>query len=380
MTYVILESIRETILKKLESIAKKASKYGAALEYSLGDTYAKDFDIYEYDEYMHTSVKVDTVTYEVFDLEINSEGVIKKCDSEVLARIEHFENANIVNVFSGEKKLEWTTLKPHCDHCGGNHVKTITFIVKTPDGLKQVGRTCLKDYSGIDPQAIGIFNQIQELVKEYDAEGPDYDFVSSKATRVFEVERTLALAIATVRKQGYVSTTEPGSNKEMIYEMIKHHAEVKKEDVEKAKEIIETVKAMDEEEAYKANLESVKAIFTRDWFKPQLLGYIAYCPVVYDKYLEKKAKRENETTASGYVGSVGDKLTVNVTEAKLMTSWENDFGYTYLYKFSDKDGNVYIWYASKCVGESFKTVKGTVKAHSERDGVKQTVLTRCKVA
>ena len=51
-----------------------------------------------------------------------------------------------------------------------------------------------------------------------------------------------------------------------------------------------------------------------------------------------------------------------------------------MYKFTDNDGNVFIW-ITPCGVETDKTMKltGTVKEHSEFNGVKQTVLTRCKV-
>lgn len=59
---------------------------------------------------------------------------------------------------------------------------------------------------------------------------------------------------------------------------------------------------------------------------------------------------------------------------------DNDFGTTYLYKFADEAGNVFIWYASRPIElQERMTLKATIKAHNERNGVKQTVLTRCKV-
>ena len=48
---------------------------------------------------------------------------------------------------------------------------------------------------------------------------------------------------------------------------------------------------------------------------------------------------------------------------------------------TDAQGNVYIWYASRGIEtRDGMTIKGTVKNHNERDGIKQTVLTRCKAA
>ena len=52
----------------------------------------------------------------------------------------------------------------------------------------------------------------------------------------------------------------------------------------------------------------------------------------------------------------------------------------YLYKFVDEAGNIFIWYASRPIElHERMTLKATIKAHNERNGVKQTVLTRCKV-
>ena len=63
-----------------------------------------------------------------------------------------------------------------------------------------------------------------------------------------------------------------------------------------------------------------------------------------------------------------------------MSTAYNDFGTTYLYKFADEAGNVFIWYASRPIElQERMTLKATIKAHNERNGVKQTVLTRCKV-
>ena len=69
---------------------------------------------------------------------------------------------------------------------------------------------------------------------------------------------------------------------------------------------------------------------------------------------------------------------VEVADMSLLTSWEGDWGYTYLYKIIDTAGNVLIWYASRCI-DAAKKIKATIKDHSERDGVKQTIVTRCSV-
>ena len=64
-----------------------------------------------------------------------------------------------------------------------------------------------------------------------------------------------------------------------------------------------------------------------------------------------------------------------------MTSWDGQYGIIKIYKFMDKDGNVYTWKTSKLVDDIFveMSIIGTVKAHTEFRGIKQTEITRCRV-
>ena len=94
---------------------------------------------------------------------------------------------------------------------------------------------------------------------------------------------------------------------------------------------------------------------------------------------EREAAKDAERHTSQYVGEIGERLTIDVAEMSLLTSWEGDWGWTYLYKIVDVQGNVMIWYASRCIDDA-KKIKATVKNHSERDGVRQTIITRCSVA
>lgn len=101
------------------------------------------------------------------------------------------------------------------------------------------------------------------------------------------------------------------------------------------------------------------------------------------KAAEDSLKAKNST--SEHVGEIGDKIEAEVT-LSFYTCWESDFGYnnvTYLYTFKDEKGNVYTWktgnYINKEKGTKF-SIKGTIKDHSEYKGIKQTVLTRCKIA
>lgn len=114
------------------------------------------------------------------------------------------------------------------------------------------------------------------------------------------------------------------------------------------------------------------------------VGRLAYLPLAHQRYVERKARETAQQTAdkhSEYVGEVGERITVKTETIHLLASWDNQWGVTYLYKLVDVDGNIFIWYASRpCSATGGETIKATVKDHGERNGVKQTIVTRCSIA
>lgn len=109
-------------------------------------------------------------------------------------------------------------------------------------------------------------------------------------------------------------------------------------------------------------------------------------------YIDKIQAAEDEMKAqkstSEYVGHVGDKIEIVVTYTHT-SSWENNFPtnywstrVTHLHTFKDENGNVLTWKTGNHIKADYGTrfkLKGTIKDHSEYKGIKQTVLTRCKL-
>lgn len=101
-----------------------------------------------------------------------------------------------------------------------------------------------------------------------------------------------------------------------------------------------------------------------------------------------KARLEAQKAISQYVGEIGERLEVRATY--LFSGWWEQRSFSgygtetmYCHNFKDADGNVLVWKTTSSLGlddETEVTIKGTVKAHSEYKGEKQTVLTRCKVS
>ena len=106
-----------------------------------------------------------------------------------------------------------------------------------------------------------------------------------------------------------------------------------------------------------------------------------------DNYYNLIQKAENDlrsaNSTSNYLGNEGDKLTLKVTHL-YTASFDNHFGYrestSYIHSFKDEAGNQIIWKTSNPIPEtSIFIITGTVKGYKEYKGIKQTILTRCKL-
>lgn len=97
----------------------------------------------------------------------------------------------------------------------------------------------------------------------------------------------------------------------------------------------------------------------------------------------KAKKLAAEGITSNYVGNIGDKIEV---EVKIEKVFEYKTNYTYygeiynIYIMKDKENNTYVWNTGSWFDkDEVLKLKGTIKEHKEYNGVKQTVLTRCRV-
>ena len=108
------------------------------------------------------------------------------------------------------------------------------------------------------------------------------------------------------------------------------------------------------------------------------------------KGIDAMAARKAEWTAKNaavnatraHVGAVGDKLTVTLI-VKHIVCVESQFGTNYIHICEDEQANIII-YKGKSSGFPLKgetaTIVATVKEHALRDGIKQTIIQRPKLA
>lgn len=91
-------------------------------------------------------------------------------------------------------------------------------------------------------------------------------------------------------------------------------------------------------------------------------------------------KYANVESVSEYIGEIGSREEFTLTVKKAIAIY-GAYGTSTMHIMEDEDGNVFVWTtAAKDLERDVTYVlKGTIKDHKEYRGVKQTVLTRCKV-
>lgn len=390
MLHTIYASQAEEVTKRLDRIAKKAEKYNVSFSYTVSEEHPQDVTVYGFDHITSTTYVVATYTVAAVDVEINCDDFIRANGWTVCAKIEHGSEGNIVTPFGGSAVEDsWYSAPARCDHCGTNRARSVTFMCRNADGeIRQVGRSCLKEYTGISPNTAVMWADVRNLLDSQEMDCDVETFAARGAIKMFDVETVLALAVDSIKDHGYIKSDCPNSTRSQIQDGIKK-AKPSAEAAAKAQAIKAwLVHLMDDGDVVLGPERDCMALAKSGWAKMHHFGRLAYMPLAYDRYMERKAAEEKKAAAaaaarasSDYVGGVGQRITIQTADAKLVTSWDTQFGTTYLYKFTDAAGNVFVWYASRSIElKDGMMLVGTVKDHTTYDGIKQTVLTRCKVA
>ena len=91
---------------------------------------------------------------------------------------------------------------------------------------------------------------------------------------------------------------------------------------------------------------------------------------------ERAEKLEADRNASQHVGTVGERRDFDLSVERVF-SFESQFGPVYISICRDADQNVVVYKGSKPFERGAQiNVKATIKAHDQRDGVNQTLISR----
>ena len=398
MMYLIPIENMESFEKKIARIRRKAERAQVDFSYQRLEPIQKETDL--------PGVTVECVPVMV-ECKIHYENWI------VIAVLDHHEVGNVIHLVEGEWRpsaelalpSRFRTAKSFCEHCNTmrSRNKTVVIYNTQTKQFKQVGTTCLREYTGgIDAEAIAAFEEAIKSPEEFLG-------VSGSSKFFIETKDYLSAVVATMSLYGFMSKKKAAeineearynnnvkgveatctravhlmTNNEKPNEMSnKWHNIYKSKDTEAfVEDALEWIKSYNEPNDF---MENLRVICSGSHIKVSDVGFAACLMDLYKRHLEyekTRKQKEKDIEMYRYYGEVGEKVTLNGRLA-CVTSYSTQFGVMYIYKMIYNSA-IFVWKTSKYLGidDSGAEVNlvGTIKEHSEFRGVKQNMLVRCKV-
>lgn len=309
--------------------------------------------------------------------------------------VQHTEYGNILRNATDQQIPEvYRDMERRCDHCGLVRNRIDTYIVHSDaDGYRQVGSHCLKDFLGHQsPEAIiAYLTFLRDMFggsddEEWYGRGGNEGRLplSYYLTHVTAIIRTHGWVSRAMVEQrgGYATSVGAKDNVHNREHQVRHRdgtpdwVDPIEEDGRLAEEAVTWVRGLNADNDYERNLVIACA---DDDLDPRNYGLAASVIVAYQRVVEQRAKQACQAVSS-HIGTVGKRQAFTL-RVESVRDLEGGYGVTHLHTLIDTDGNVLKWFASAerlQVGTTYK-MTGAVKSHEEYRGVKQTVITRCKV-
>lgn len=372
--------MRSEVSSTFERIVRKTSFQSSLV---INDTV--DHWITPNEEY--PDIKIPILSAEIDIPEVEGWRVIAKLDSM------GDEGMNLIRNFSGKEIPEQYRQGSTCDHCLINRYRKQTWLLQKGDDFKQVGSSCLDEFVGRAFDHV-FYREIEAMIRSCE-DGMSLG-MGGGGEESYSLNHLLHVVHATSQVYGFVSkktAEEKGwsSTSERVWTYLNPSKNRPRDPKIDPKENLEhiancvawvrSLPANKRENDYMHNLYVSSSV---DYVLGKSFGLICSLLSAYEREIAYQAKISNSEpkAVSQYVGKVGVRQDYNLT-LKFKTSYENDFGTGFIMSFVDESGNQLVWFTTSPIkmdiGDSMK-IKGTVKAHNERNGVKQTILSRCTKA
>jgi hypothetical protein len=370
---------------RVEELNKKATKLGTEqIVVTVLRTWTKrtkDENGREYDKLMN---------------EITISGIAPKIAGwSFLGTIQHTEAGNILRLINETSIPEqYRTVKQTCGHCNKDRNRKDTYLVAHEDGsFKQLGKSCLKDYTGhISPAHLAMLAEFidqlnragdsdYEPSKRFPMEVPAMTYlrmaceaVAQDGAYITRKQSELANALAT-SDHAWMSLFPPRGKTSFV--PLTHT--VAGETL--FNKVVESLNELDAQ-ATKTDFEhNVLMASKKEMVQRRDAGLLAAAIMIHEKALLKKIDIQKNSD-SKHVGTVKERSEFEVTITKKF-GFETAFGFMTMILMKDAAGNIFVWktgtgFDNVSVGDKLK-IKATVKKHDEYQGIKQTILTRCVV-
>ncbi len=409
LTFRVREHDVETLRTKVAKINRRANKLGVApvAVEEVGRTFSKPILDKERSRLARAGFWI---------VEFRAVGEAPKLPGwSLVARLEHDPAiGTLVHAVPGRdvpKRFRDGTFvegKPVCDHCKTRRVRKDTFVVHNDDeGFKRVGRNCIVDFLG-GQSAEDVLRRLSWFADwtsdlgalDFDEESDDREWSNDPRFDHFDLEVLLAKVVRVIHAEGWCSRGEArdadklatvdwavtlltAKNLKLTPEDVERFT-VTDQDVADAKAAIDWAAGLPGESDFESNISKIARAGITSMRSIGLAGAI---PTAHARHLEREVKRkfERESTLDEFFGAVGEKINRKLTILAIKTM-ESQWGVTTLFNFRDDDGRLFSWFSSiDRIDEKFKvgqdvTAKATIKKHDKFKGVRQTMITRAKLA
>lgn len=281
-----------------------------------------------------------------------------------------------------------------CDHCGTSRDRKATIILRSRETQEfvQVGKGCLKEYTGVSMSRYAMFLSFFDKVEEY-VEMCEQD-KTVRVQRQYQVDDILEQTIEEVNKNGYVSrnlANETGKDStaytvcnilwgcknimtgELLNSRYKVSSTTKKhvEEIKKFYAEYEDISGSD-------YIKNLQLLLKCKWVKANDVGLVVSAKGMYERLLNQQ-KEAQQKVKSEFAGNEGDKIAF-IGKPICVYSDYNEYGKFYIYKIVVEEGkHIFSWKTQKSLDrEKEYSFNGTIKGHSVFRDEKQTVITRVK--
>jgi len=385
--YNISEFKQDEFTIKMDKFAKRANRLGLAFGYTLESTS---------ESFYRMPFSTDKVYYTVYHYSVYGESPVINGYS-FLAKIESIDNGvNLIHSHNTEYDFtSYRTCNLTCEHCNINRNRNFYYLVQNEvtKKVKMLGGNCLAQYIE-QPNAERIAEFYNDALGiEFQNEESEYSEKVNQSKVTFKISDIVSQAVAIVNQYGYTSVkNEDFQNKKIATKTLvmnnffytgKDKINPSDEDKEQAESIIKAVVSDLEVKTKLTDYEyTIITLLNNGRMQYHHAGYVVSIVALYNRMMDDKRVKET-TKQSDYVGSVGEKFSnITATVIKESQSDASGYGISYIFTFKDSNDNILVWFSSNNVcdlGNNVILTKGTIKGHKEYNGVKQTIITRCKI-
>lgn len=393
MKYAINEDFYNDVEKKLNRIAKKCKKHGNDFVFNIVGT--------EIRENKNGNAANKFIIIEV-------EGTAKINDWEFIATLDIHDGGNVIRRYNNEIEIpeRFKHSENTCEHCGTKRNRKHLYLIRNVSTgcFKQVGGSCLSLYtSGLNMEYIAAYMDGITALEESNG------VFSIGGARYYSIEDVLHYAYVITSKVGYMKSGYENdlSTKNLVCDMLTNNIYVRTNEdrvnmvnndlvnhgynvtfsvsdfatdtTDEVKNIIEYYATCDDNSEF---IHNIKIILGERYVPYNYLGFICYLPCGYFKHIEREVERaKRKNLKHEHWGEIGKRYkNVTVEHIKFIAQFETVYGLMKIWNVILEDGTVLTWKTSKDIDGDCNTITFTVKEHGEYKGIKQTEITRCKIA